>query len=143
MVIIVGKNAEKSRLKAGKLFGRIFPEQELVIAQNRAVINAPSAAVIVEKNAAAEIKSALGIIADEDGCFRDFPRGVQLITCGVNQKNTVSFTSRSNDKITLSLNRAIHTKNGIAEPLELPTDFLDGLTEFDYMAAFAASLLLA
>ena len=143
MVIIVGKNAEKLRRKSGKLFGRIFPEQELVIAQNRAVINAPSAAVIVEKNAAAEIKSALGIIADEDGCFWDFPRGVQLITCGVNQKNTVSFTSRSNDRITLSLNRAIHTKNGIAEPLELPTDFLDGLTEFDYMAAFAASLLLA
>ncbi len=143
MVIIVGKKAEKSRLKAEKLFGRIFPEQELVVALNHAVINAPSAAVIVEKNACAEIKSALGIIADEDGCFRDFPRGVQLITCGVNPKNTVSFTSRSNDKITLSLNRAIHTKNGIAEPFELPTDFLDGLTEFDYMAAFAASLLLA
>ena len=73
-MIIVAKNAEKLRRKAGELFGRIFPEQELVIAQNRAVINAPRAAVIVEKNAAAEIKSALGIIADEDGCFRDFPR---------------------------------------------------------------------
>ena len=97
MVIIVGKKAGKSRLKTEKLFGRIFPEQELVVALNHAVINAPSAAVIVEKNACAEIKSALGIIADEDGCFRDFPRGVQLITSGVNPKNTVSFTSRSND----------------------------------------------
>lgn len=142
MVIIVGNNAEKSRFKAGKLFGQIFPEQEFVIAQNRAVINAPSAAVIVEKNASAEIKAALGIIADEDGSFDEFPRGVQLITCGVNQKNTVSFTSRSNDKITLSLNRAIRAKNGIAEPLELPAKLLNELTEFDYMAAFAASLLL-
>lgn len=142
MVIIVGKDAEKSRCKAGKLFGQVFPKQDFVVAEKRAVINAPSAAVIVEKNAAAEIKSALGIIADEDGCFGEFPRGVQLITCGVNPKNTVSFTSRSTDKITLSLNRAIRAKTGIAEPLELPADFVDGLTEFDYMAAFAASLLL-
>ena len=143
MVIIVGKNSERSRLKAGKLSGRIFPEQELVVVQNRAVINAPNAAVIVEKNASAEIEAALGIIADEDGCFGEFPRGVQLITCGVNPKNTVSFTSRSNDKITLSLNRAIRSRNGIAEPLELPADFVDGLDEFDYMAAFAVSLLLS
>lgn len=142
MVIIVGNNAEKSCFKAEKLFGQIFPEQEIIAAQNHAVINAPSAAVIVEKNASAEIKAALGIIVDEDGCFGEYPRGVQLITCGVNPKNTVSFTSRSNDKITLSLNRAIHTKNGIAQPLELPADYLDELTEFDYMSAFAASLLL-
>ena len=139
----MGKDAEKSRSKAGKLFGRIFPEEEFVVAQKRAVINSPSAVVIVEKNASAEIKSALGIIADEDGCFGEFPRGVQLITCGVNPKNTVSFTSRSNDKITLSLNRSIRTKNGIVQPLELPADYLDGLSEFDYMAAFAASLLLS
>ena len=143
MVIIVGENVEKSRCKAEKLFGGIFPEREIVVTENRAVINAPSAVVIVEKNASAEIKAALGIIADEDGCFRDFPRGVQLITCGINPKNTVSFTSLSNDKITLSLNRSIRTKNGIAQPLELPEDLVDGLSEFDYMAAFAASLLLA
>lgn len=143
MVIIVGENAEKSRCKAEKLFGGIFPEREIVVTESRAVINAPSAAVIVEKNASAEIKAALGIIADEYGCFRDFPRGVQLITCGINPKNTVSFTSLSNDKITLSLNRSIRTKNGIAQPLELPEDLVDGLSEFDYMAAFAASLLLA
>lgn len=141
-MIIVGDNAEKSCCKAEKLFGQIFPPQDFVIAQNHAVINAPNAAVIVESPALAEIKAALGIIADEDGCFGEFPRGVQLITCGVNPKSTVSFTSRSNDKITLSLNRAIRSKNGITEPLELPADFLDGLGEFDYMAAFAASLLL-
>ena len=143
MVIIVGENAEKSRCKAEKLFGGIFPEREIVVTEKLAVINAPSGVVILEKNAAVEIKAALGIIADEDGCFGEFPRGVQLITCGINPKNTVSFTSRSNDKITLSLNRSIRTKSGIAQPLELPADLVDGLTEFDYMAAFAASLLLA
>lgn len=143
MVIIVGENSEKSRCKAEKLFGGIFPEREIVVTEKCAVINAPSGVVILEKNAAVEIKAALGIIADEDGCFGEFPRGVQLITCGINPKNTVSFTSRSNDKITLSLNRSIRTKNGIAQPLELPADLVDGLTEFDYMAAFAASLLLA
>ena len=142
-MIIVGKKAEKSRLKEEKLFGRIFPEEEFVVAQKRAVINSASAVVIVEKNASAEIKSALGIIADEDGCFGEFPRGVQVVTCGGSPKNTVSFTSRSNDKITLSLNRAIRSRNGIAEPLELPADFVDGLDEFDYMAAFAVSLLLS
>lgn len=143
MVIIVGENAEILRFKARKLFGGIFPERELVLAENRSAINAPSAAVILEKNASAEIEAALGIIADEDGCFGELPRGVQLITCGINPKNTVSFTSRSNDKITLSLNRSIRTKSGIAQPLELPADLVEGLTEFDYMAAFAASLLLS
>lgn len=138
LVIVRGKS---SRNGAEKLFGSVFPKQNYVCAEDFAVINDPNVVVIVDGGANAEIKSARCVIADGDG-FCAFPDGISLVTCGVNPKNTVSFTSRSENSITLSLNRAIHTKNGITEPLEYPARLLRGYSEFDYMAAFAASLLL-
>ena len=137
LVIIVKKNT--SRRGAEGLFGGVFPKRGYICAENFAVINDPRAVVIVENGADAEIKAALCVIADGDG-FCAFPDGIRLVTCGVNPKNTVSFTSRSENSITLSLNRAIHTENGVIEPLEYPAKLLRGYSEFDYMAAFAASL---
>lgn len=139
MVFIVG--GKSSRKGAETLFGSVFPKLDYISAENFAVVNDPNTAVIVEDGADAEIKAALCVIADGDSGFCAFPDGIPLITCGVNPKNTVSFTSRSENIITLSLNRAIHTKNGITEPLEYPVKYLRGFSEFDYMAAFAASLL--
>lgn len=137
LVVIVKKNT--SRRGAEGLFGGVFPKRGYICAENFAVINEPRAVIIVENGADAEIQAALCVIADGDG-FCTFPDGIPLVTCGINQKNTVSFTSHSESGITLSLNRAIHTENGIIEPLEYPAKLLRGYSEFDYMAAFAASL---
>lgn len=124
------------------LFGKIFPENDYITAENHTEINSADAVVIVDKTADVKITAALAIIVEGDDHFHDFQRGIQLITCGSGHKNTVSITSRTDDKIAVSLNRAIRSKNGIIEPLELPVDFIGGFSEYDYMSAFAASLLL-
>lgn len=138
MIIVRGKS---SRNGAERLFGSVFPRQDYAVAEDFAVVNDPNAVVIIEDGANAEIKAAHCVIADGGG-FCAFPDGIPLVTCGANPKNTVSFTSRSENIITLSLNRAVHTKNGITEPLEYPAKLLRGFSEFEYMAAFAASLFL-
>lgn len=107
-----------------------------------AVIDCADAVVIIGRSGTADIHSALGVIVDGERFSGELPKGVQLITCGVSPKNTVSVTSRSDDKITLSLNRTIRTSRGITEPLEQPFDTMPGDDEYDMMAAFAARLLL-
>ena len=134
MVIVVGKRAFCD------CFEELFPE-EFVAAENRAVINAPQSVVIVQNGAEADVRAALAVVVD-DGSLGKFPRGIQLITCGISSKNTISVTSRADDKITLSLNRAVRGKSGLIEPLEQPVERIDGFSEYDYMAAFAAELLL-
>lgn len=134
MLIIIGETNTTG------LFGKIFPETEFVRASENAQINAKNA-VVIAKNGNARVLSALGVIVGENAeC--NFSRGVQLIACGNSSKNTISITSRTSDKITLALNRAIRTKTGICEPLELPVELDNGFSEFDYMAGFAASLML-
>lgn len=114
----------------------------LVKAENRVLINCPETVVILGVGARAEIRAALGVIVNGDEPSENLPRGVQLITCGVSPKNTVSITSRTPEKITLSLNRSIRTQSGIIEPLEQPEILNERLSEYEQMAAFAAELLL-
>ena len=131
MICIVGES------HADRLFGELP-----TIKANYAEIDVPKAAVIVGKNGKAKVRSALGIIVDGDSCDQNIPRGIQLITCGISPKNTVSVTSRTDEKLTLSLNRSIRTEHGVIEPLEQPVDIRSGISEYDIMAAFAAKLLL-
>lgn len=107
-----------------------------------ALIDCPEAVVILVAGAEAEIRAALGVIVNGDEPSDNLPRGVQLITCGVSPKNTVSITSRTPEKITLSLNRSIRAKNGSVEPLEQPEPLDERLSEYEQMALFAAELLL-
>lgn len=132
LTVVVGKsNADK------------FLERRPIIGTaDHASVDCEFAAVIVGKGAEIEVKSALGVIVDGDSFRQKIPRGIQLITCGISSKNTVSITSRTADKLTLSLNRGIRTASGICEPLEQPVDVPEGTDEFDVMAAFAARMLL-
>ena len=117
-------------------------ELPTVKAGSSARVNCEYAAVIAGKNAGLEISSALGVIVDETFTEK-IPRGIQLITCGISPKNTVSITSRTAEKLTLSLNRSIRTLSGkLCEPLELPVGVPENADEYDVMAAFAAKLLL-
>lgn len=115
----------------------------VVKADGNTEIDCENAAVIVGRNASVNIKNALGVIVDGENFSGRIPHGIQLITCGISPKNTVSVTSRTDDKITLSLNRAIHTADGVCEPLEQPVSVSGALNEYDVMAAFAARLLLS
>lgn len=129
----------------GELGERCVPRgASMIIAPAAALIDCPEAVVILGAGARAEIRAALGVIANGDEPADDLPRGVQLITCGVSPKNTVSITSRTPEKITLSLNRSVRAKTGVVEPLELPVEFESDnpLSEYEMMAGFAAELLL-
>lgn len=107
------------------------------------LIDCSDAVVILGADARCEkISAALGVIVNGDEPPKNLPRGVQLITCGVSPKNTVSITSRTPEKITLSLNRSIRAKCGVIEPLELPVLLESGLSEYEMMSRFAAGLLL-
>lgn len=115
----------------------------VVRADSTADIDCENAAVIVGRNASINVKNALGVIVDGESFIGQIPRGIQLITCGISPKNTVSITSRTDDKLTLSLNRAIRTADGICEPLEQPVSLnKPDPDEYEIMAAFAAILLL-
>lgn len=114
----------------------------VIKADRSARISCKDAVVIIGKGGRADIISALGVIVDGDEPSADLPRFVQVIACGVSAKNTVSVTSRTTDKITLSLNRSVQTADGVCEPLELPVDDNGNVSEYDLMAAFAAKILL-
>lgn len=107
-------------------------------------IDCENAAVIVGRGVSPNVRSALGVIVDGESFSGRIPRGIQLITCGFSPKNTVSVTSRTDDKITLSLNRAIRTVEGvICEPLEQPIPLDESSRdEYGIMAEFAARLLI-
>lgn len=132
LVVIVGESRAEELLK----------EFSIVKAKDHVRVNCKNAAVIMGKNAHADVVSALAVIVDGDEPAANIPRFVQVIACGVSPKNTVSVTSRTSDKITLSLNRSVQTASGVCEPLELPTDDNKGVSEYDLMAAFAAKILL-
>ena len=118
-------------------------EVPAVKAERSARVCCECAAVIAGKNAGLEISSALGVIVDAEAFGGKIPRGIQLITCGISPKNTVSITSRTAEKLTRSLNRSIRTLSGkLCEPLELPVAVPENADEYDVMAAFAAKLLL-
>ncbi len=133
LVCIVGESSSDKQLRG-------LP---LVKAADRADIDCENAAVIVGKSARLNVKKALGVIVDGESFRGKVTRGIQLITCGISPKNTVSVTSRTDDKITLSLNRSIRTADGVCEPLEQPIPLTENIRdEYDIMAAFAARLLL-
>ena len=116
---------------------------KVIKTEKNACIDCDEAAVIVGKDGEVSVRSALGVIVDGERFSGSLPRGVQLITCGISPKNTVCVTSRTDEKITVSLNRTVRTrKGGVCEPLEQPVDAAAEDDEYDIMAAFAAKLLL-
>lgn len=128
---------------SGLLSGEVFPRCEVVCAQHITEISAQHSAVAAGAGARLpEGFSALAVIVDADAAV-DLAalRGNAVITCGISGRNTVSVTSKTSDRITLSLNRAIHTLNGLCEPMELPVPLYEGYSDFDYMAAFAAAVV--
>ncbi len=128
----------------GDLFGGVFPACGVISADSVGTVDAADCAVILRKSSPKiNIKSALGVIFNGDTPPDVLPDGVQLISVGIGAKNTVSISSRAADSITLSLNRTIRTQNGVCEPLELPVPADENADVYDYMSAFAASLLIS
>lgn len=125
------------------LFGEVFPRCGAISAESVTTVDAADCAVILRGDPRSiDIKNALGVIFNGDTPPDVLPEGIQLISVGIGAKNTVSISSRAADSITLSLNRTIRTQNGVCEPLELPVPADENADIYDYMSAFAATLMI-
>lgn len=121
----------------------LLPCCGIVCCEGVTSINSDRAVLVVGEGAQLpEGMSVFAAIVDADASVQlDALHGIAVITCGLSGRNTVSITSRTADRITLSLNRAIHTQRGLCEPMELPVPLREGCLDFDYMAAFAAAVV--
>ena len=127
----------------GELFGGVFPECGLISADMVRTVDAADCVLILRDDSPKlSIKNALGVVFNGDTPPEILPDGIQLISVGIGAKNTVSISSRAADSITLSLNRTIQTEKGVCEPLELPVAADESANVYDYMSAFAASVLM-
>lgn len=68
--------------------------------------------------------------------------GVCAITCGISPTSTISFTSETEEKLTVSLNRSISALSGrTVQPLEIPIN-KSGFDSYTLMSFVALRLLL-
>ncbi len=138
-VITYGKSG------ASELFGGIFPECPEVAVDGNGSVRAGDGVIIFAENChyAPEGTKALAAVINGDTSFdASNLKETQIITCGIGAKNTISVTSRTADSMTLSLNRSLQTLKGICEPQELPIKTPSDAVPYDYMSAYAASLVL-
>lgn len=124
-------------------FFRLLRDYPVIAGKSFTRIDCRDCALILGREISENLRPVVGeiagVIASEE--YRgSVPQGAQLITCGISHKNAVSVTSRTDERLILSLNRSLRTKNGVVEPLELPVSA--GGDEYELMAAFAARLLL-
>ena len=126
------------------LDGSTLPRCGVVCTPVLSSLHAEEAVLIVGDGAVLPDRlCVMAAVVDSDSGFRQHRlNGTPVITCGLGSRNTISITSKTAEYVTLSLNRSIHTLNGLCEPLELPMPVLDGMEDYGYMAAFAASILL-
>lgn len=92
-----------------------------------------------------EIPPAFFAVIDSDNSeAADMLRGdgIQTVTCGLSQKDTVTFSSLENDRAVVSLQRGLKALDGSdIEPVELPCSFLPSHSEYPLLAAVAVLLL--
>ncbi|MGN0687214.1 MAG: hypothetical protein ACI4KA_03810 [Oscillospiraceae bacterium] len=127
------------------LDGTILPGCNIICAEKLSEISADDVPLVIGENAV--LPDRLSVLAAVVNCDVYFDlsalKGTAVICCGHSCKNTVSVTSKTSEFITLSLNRSIHTLKGLCDPLEMPLPLLQTVTDdYDYMAAFAASIIL-
>ncbi len=141
-IIITIGNATATRIYSE----RIFPRCSTVCVQNAEYIDCSNAAVILGAGASInDIRCCAAIIAnaeDPDSISLLSGKHAPVITCGRSSKNTISISSVTEDRISLSLNRSLQTLNGICEPLEQSYPLIPDIPLYDYMAAFAACIIL-
>lgn len=69
--------------------------------------------------------------------------GITAVPCGISDKNTFTFSSRTSDRAVVSLQRSVPCLfGGIAEPREIPFRITQPCSDFQILAAAAAAVLL-
>lgn len=89
-------------------------------------------------------ENSTAIISDENENLLSAVKdgGVCAITCGISPTSTISFTSETDEKLTVSLNRSISALSGrTVQPLEIPIE-KSGYDSYTLMSFIALRLLL-
>ncbi len=121
-----------------------FAAVEVIAACGIGLLMASGSVLIIGKGGMLpeDISVFAAIIDADSGISAEGLKGTAVISCGMSGRNTVSMTSRTNEYMTLSLNRSIMTLAGICEPFEYPVRLQPDTSDYDCMAAFAAAILL-
>lgn len=88
--------------------------------------------------------SFFAIIDSDNSEAADILRGdgIQTVTCGLSQKDTVTFSSLENDRAIVSLQRGLKALDGsYIGPVEVPVSFSESHSEYPLLASVAALLL--
>ncbi len=83
------------------------------------------------------------VSSDEEEQLRQLARmGAQTVTCGLSCKDTVTFSSKSEDKAVVSLMREVVGLSGeMLEPMDIPITFSPESGDYPLLACTAALLL--
>ena len=141
-LVLLGKSAcvREERFLAANLFRRFTcssrpdPDARLFLARKSGgypdgLVFPPGATVIVSS----EDENTLRLLARA---------GAQTIVCGLSSKDTVTFSSRSEDSAVVSLTRTIPGLAGEPlEPMDIPILFPPGIGDYPLLACTAAFLL--
>ena len=161
MIILLGKKKEKSKneiCEILKSFGAaIYSDCEINTE------NSNFSVIIFSKNAKISVKKAMVIFCGDARKFENqhFPRSVigvceeknlsalecfknsfiSVASCGINNKNTVTFSSLEKNNIHLSLQRSFYNFYGKAvEPQEIKINFKKDYLPYSIMASVLALL---
>ena len=110
-------------------------------------INANGSILLMKENGAVPKKLPADITAiinsDNENQLRAIQKsGIRAVTCGFSATSTVSFSSETEDTLTVSLNRRITALSGkIIEPLEIPLK-KEKLGRYSLLSFAALRLLL-
>lgn len=122
----------------------IFRCDEVISVRGTELVKAPDSVLIAGKGAllSGGLQVFAAIVDADSGFDAAALQGTAVIACGMSGRNTVSMTSRTPERVTLSLNRSVMTLRGLCEPFELPLPMLPDTSDYDCMAAFAAAVVL-
>lgn len=83
------------------------------------------------------------VSSDEEGQLRQLAQmGAQTVTCGLSCKDTVTFSSKSEEEAVVSLMRGVPGLNGeMLEPMDVPITFPPESGDYPLLACTAALLL--
>ncbi len=137
LAVIIGESSTPRLFSEG-----IFPHCGIVAAKEFTSVSCPAAVIVGRSAPPFRLCSAAALIVDADHP-EDISAhgGITVVTCGRGSCNTVSISSLTEERVTLSLNRSLQTLNGICEPLEQSFPLIPDIPLYDYMAAFAACIV--
>lgn len=124
---------------------------DFVVIDNKKIMNIHSKSGIalfrkeIEPKNEIEIPPSFFAIIDSDNTkAADMLRaqGTQTVTCGLSQKDTITFSSLENDRAVVSLQRGLVALDGSELlPVEIPVTFNDSHSEYPILASTAVLLL--